>query len=62
MIQAIAISPPQADAQNYPGGKVQFTATAYYNTMPSPVTPVEATWGDVFREAAQPQFRSTPAE
>lgn len=44
-IQSITISPATADAQNYPSGQVQFTATGYYNTQPSPVTPLSATWG-----------------
>lgn len=48
-VQAVSIRPVLADAQNYPGGKVQFTATGYYNTMPSPVTPQQATWGACFQ-------------
>lgn len=44
-IQSITISPTAVDAQTYPGGQVQFTATGYYNTQPSPVTPLAATWG-----------------
>ena len=48
-IEAVSIRPLQADAQSYPGGKVQFTATGYYNTMPSPVTPQQATWGACFQ-------------
>lgn len=44
-IQSIAIAPATADAQNYPGGQVQLTATGFYNTQPSPVTPQSATWG-----------------
>jgi len=49
VVQTITISPSQADAQNYPGGKVPFTATGYYNTMPSPITPQQATWGACFQ-------------
>jgi hypothetical protein len=44
-IQSITLSPATADAQTYPGDEVQFTATGYYNTQPSPVTPLTATWG-----------------
>jgi len=44
-IQSITISPTTADAQNFPGGQVQFIATGFYNTQPSPVTPLSATWG-----------------
>jgi hypothetical protein len=40
--QSVTVSPASATAQN---GSIQFTATAYYNTMPSPVTPATATWG-----------------
>ena len=43
-IQSISISPASADAKNS-GGQVQFIATGYYNTQPSPVTPLPATWG-----------------
>ena len=34
----------QADAQNFPSGLVQFTATGTYTKPPSPVTPLSATW------------------
>ena len=44
-IESITISPAAADAQNYPNGQVQFTATGYYNRPPSPITPLAATWG-----------------
>jgi hypothetical protein len=44
-IQSITISPTTADAQNFPGGQVQFIATGFYNTQPSTVTPLSATWG-----------------
>lgn len=45
MLQSVTLSPAAADAQNYPGGQVQFTATGYYSAAPSPVTPLSATWG-----------------
>lgn len=44
-IESITINPATADAQDYPNGQVQFKATGYYNTPPSPVTPIAATWG-----------------
>jgi hypothetical protein len=40
--QSVTVSPATADGTN---GPVQFTATAYYNIMPSPVSPAPATWG-----------------
>jgi hypothetical protein len=44
--QSVTVSPATADAQSYPGGQVPFTAIAYYNTMPSPVTNAAATWNE----------------
>jgi hypothetical protein len=44
-LQSVTISPASADAQNYAGGLVQFTATGTYTAPPSPVTPLAATWG-----------------
>jgi len=44
-LQSVAITPASADAKNYPGGLVQFTATGTYSVPPSPVTPLAATWG-----------------
>jgi hypothetical protein len=41
--QSVVVTPPTADAKDFPGG-VQFTATASYNSMPSPVKNVSATW------------------
>jgi hypothetical protein len=40
--QSVTVSPTTADGTN---GPVQFTAIAYYNTMPSPLNPAPATWG-----------------
>jgi len=40
--EAVTVSPATANATN---GPVQFTATAFYNTTPSPVSPAPATWG-----------------
>jgi hypothetical protein len=45
MLQSVTLSPAMADAGKYPNGQVQFTATGYYSTAPSPVTPLSATWG-----------------
>ena len=42
--QSVTVSPATADAKDFPGGEVQFTATAVYNTMPSPIQSVSATW------------------
>jgi hypothetical protein len=50
-IKSITISPATADAQDYPGGKVQFIATGYYNAPPSPVSPLSATWGACYQNA-----------
>jgi hypothetical protein len=38
-LQAITVSPSTAE------GQAQFTATGYYNSAPSPVNSVAATWG-----------------
>jgi len=45
LLESVALSPMLADAQNYPGGLVQFTATGTYTKPPSPVVPLSATWG-----------------
>jgi hypothetical protein len=42
--QSVTVTPATADAESFPDGQVQFAATAYYNTMPSPVSNVTATW------------------
>jgi hypothetical protein len=39
--QSVTVSPATASPSN---GQAQFTATAYFNVMPSPVTPAAATW------------------
>lgn len=45
-VQAITLSPAVTDAKLYPNGEVQFVATGYYNTPPSPVTPLAVQlWG-----------------
>ena len=45
LLESVTLAPVQADAQNFPGGLVQFTATGTYTKAPSPVTPLSATWG-----------------
>lgn len=50
-IQSLAVSPSAADAQSFPGGQVQFSATGFYNTQPSPVSSIPATWGVCFQNA-----------
>ena len=42
-LESVTVTPATADAQQS-GGQVQFTATGVFNTMPSPVTPLGATW------------------
>jgi hypothetical protein len=44
-VQSITVSPASADAQNYPNGEVPFVATGYYNSSPTTVTTLQATWG-----------------
>jgi hypothetical protein len=43
-IQSLTVNPTSADAQSYPGGRVPFVATGYYNTSPATVTPLQANW------------------
>lgn len=45
MLQSVTLNPATADAQNFPEGLVQFTATGTYTKAPSPVTPLSANWG-----------------
>ncbi len=49
--QSITLNPATADAQDYPGVQVQFTATGHYNTAPYTVTPQSATWGACYQNA-----------
>jgi len=37
-LQSVSISPPAADAKNFPGGQVQFVATGVFSGSSSPVT------------------------
>jgi len=44
--QAITVNPAVADAKYYANGEVQFVATGYYSTPPSPVIPLAVQlWG-----------------
>ena len=49
VLQSMAITPANADAQNFPNGQVQFTATGTFNKAPSPAQvtfqpPYTGTW------------------
>jgi hypothetical protein len=44
MLQSLAVTPASADAQNFPGGKVQFTATGTFNMAPVTVTSQAVMW------------------
>ena len=37
-LQTVSLSPPTADAKNFPNGQVPFTATGTFSQPPSPVT------------------------
>ncbi len=50
-LQSIALSPAVANAQDYPNGQVQFTATGYYTNPSRTVTPLPATWGTCYKVA-----------
>jgi len=42
ILQSVIASPASADAQTFPYGKVQFTATGIFNKAPTHVTPLPA--------------------
>jgi|SRR5437899_2467722 len=49
VLQSIAVNPATADAQNFPNGQVQFTATGTFSKPPSPspvtfVAPYSGQW------------------
>jgi hypothetical protein len=52
VLQSITLTPATADAQDYPNGQVQFTATGFYNSVPNTVTPLSAGWGTCSDNAA----------
>jgi len=45
-LESIAVSPATADAQDFPSGEVQFTATGTYSSSPStaPLDSTQVTW------------------
>jgi hypothetical protein len=45
-LQSVNLSPASADAKNFPGGQVQFTATGNFTVPPSPtpLTGQDVTW------------------
>jgi hypothetical protein len=51
-LQSITLSPATADAKDYPGGQVQFTATGNYDADPKTVTPLSAGWGSCVDNAS----------
>lgn len=50
-LQSVAVAPAIADAKDFPGGAVTFTATGYYTSRPSPVEPLNAAWGACYQNA-----------
>ncbi len=48
----ITLSPATADAQDYPNGEVQFTATGYYINPSRTVSPLSAGWGTCYEDAS----------
>jgi hypothetical protein len=50
-LQAVSVNPPTAVAATSLNDEIQFTATASYNSMPTPVTPAPAVWGACFQGA-----------
>jgi hypothetical protein len=60
-LQSIALTPATADAQAYPDGQVQFTATGDYNTAPNTVTPLAAHWGTCYQGSATSEISVTAA-
>lgn len=51
-LQSISLTPATADAQDYPNGEVQFTATGHYTSEPMAVTPLTAGWGTCYQQAS----------
>jgi hypothetical protein len=44
LMQTLTVSPASADAKAFPGGQVQFTATATFNMAPMTVTSPPVLW------------------
>jgi hypothetical protein len=53
--QSVTVTPSTADAKDFPNGQVQFTVTAFYNTMPSSVQNASATWSVCGGNPASPE-------
>jgi hypothetical protein len=51
VLQSITVCPATADAQNYSGDQVPFTAFGTYSTPPSPISPITASWGACYQNA-----------
>jgi hypothetical protein len=57
--QSITITPAMANAQDFADGQVPFVATGYFQTPPSPVTPLSANWGVCYQKAPTTQVSIT---
>jgi hypothetical protein len=51
-LQSVTVSPATADARDYANGQVQFVATGYYDSAPSPVKPLTTIWGACYQGTA----------
>jgi hypothetical protein len=58
-LQSITVSPATADAQDYPNGQVQFSATGYYTDPSRTVTPLSAMWGTCYKNASTSEVSVT---
>ena len=52
LLQSVTVSPAAADAHDFPGGKVQFTATGYFSAPPSPESPLGTFWQACYQGAS----------
>jgi hypothetical protein len=54
-VQSVTLSPSVADAKDYPNGRVQFTATAYYSNNPRHGVPLTVSgWGSCYQNLSTP--------
>lgn len=44
LLQSVSVTPPSAEAQNFPNGQVQFTAIGTYSQPPSPSPITQVGW------------------
>jgi hypothetical protein len=51
-LQSVTLSPATADAQDYPNGQIQFTATGHYDASPTTLTPLSAGWGTCYQNGS----------